>query len=398
LTGALLAQSGSGLRGVLTWWGQGLAAWLPTNTRRLLLAGDARLWLQPQHDTLQLLHQGDGGPRELAGLPLPLPAGEDPLLRVLQERTRDLPRWLLLPDSAGLRRTLLLPAAARERLRDVLSFEIERQTPFAAADVLHDGRVVQVRDDGQLQVELVVLPRARFDAACARLGAAAQHLAGVDLMAADGRTLGINLLPPAQRAARGNRWGWWNLGLAGLALFALVLGMTQLLDNRQAAAQTLKADMHARETQARDIASERQRLIDTVEGEAYLRSQRTDHPPVVEVMEALAQRMPDGTSLEKLSIDGDQLSVIGLSSQAAALVGKLEGAPQWTAPALSGALQQDPRTRMDRFTLVAQLAGKLSPTAAPHSAPASVPAPSPVTQVTTAPTTMPTATDAGGPR
>ena len=34
---------------------------------------------------------------------------------------------------------------------------------------------------------------------------------------------------------------------------------------------------------------------------------------------------------------------------------KLEGAQQWDAPALSGALQQDPRSRMDRFTLVAQL-------------------------------------------
>ena len=67
-------------------------------------------------------------------------------------------------------------------------------------------------------------------------------------------------------------------------------------------------------------------------------------------------------------IDGDQLNVIGLSSQAAALVGKLEGAPQWTAPALSGALQQDPRTRMDRFTLVAQLAGKLPATASSPAA------------------------------
>jgi general secretion pathway protein L len=83
-------------------------------------------------------------------------------------------------------------------------------------------------------------------------------------------------------------------------------------------------------------------------------------------MDALAQRMPDGTYLERLAIDGDQLTVIGLSSQAAALVGKLEGAPQWRAPALSGALQQDPRARMDRFTLVARLA--TSQPAAPAAA------------------------------
>jgi general secretion pathway protein L len=357
--GALLAQSGSGLRGLLTWWGHSLAAWLPASLRRIVVAGDERLWLQPQGDDVRLLLQGDAGPRELASLPLPLPAGSDPLQRVLHERARDLPRWLQLPDTAGLRRSLVLPAAARERLREVLSFEIERQTPFAATDVLFAGRLLQIRDDGQLHVELVVLPRTQFEATCARLGGMAQGLAGVDLITSNGQPLGVNVLPPASRGKQHDSWRWWNLGLAAVALLAIVLGMAQLLDNRRAAAATLKTPMQARETQARAISSERQRLLDTVEGETYLRAQRNDRPPVVEVMQALAQRLPDGTYLEKLSIDGDQLNVIGLSSQAAALVGKLEGAPQWTTPALSGALQQDPRTRMDRFTLVAQLAGKL---------------------------------------
>ena len=103
-----------------------------------------------------------------------------------------------------------------------------------------------------------------------------------------------------------------------------------------------------------------------MEGGAYLQRQRNDRPPAIEVMDALAKRLPDGTYLEKLTIDGDQLSLIGLSNEAAALVGKLEGAPQWQAPALSGALQADPRTRMDRFTLVAQLANKAPATAAPR--------------------------------
>lgn len=320
---------------------------------------------------MQLHHQREGQLHELAGLPLPLPA-EDVLQQVMHERARDLPRWLLLPASAGLRRSLVLPAAARERLREVLGFEIERQTPFAPTDVLYAGQVLQVREDGQLQVELVVLPRARFDAACTPLGGAAQALAGVDLAAADGKPLGCNLLPPALRGKARSSGRWWNLGLALLALALLLLAMAQLVDNRRSAAQTLKAQMQPREVQARAISAERQRLLDTVEGEAYLQTQRNGRPPMVELMQTLAQRLPDGTYLEKLSVDGDQLNVIGLSSQAAALVGKLEGAPQWTAPALSGALQQDPRTRMDRFTLVAQVAGK------PGVAAPAMPAPPPL--------------------
>jgi general secretion pathway protein L len=110
-----------------------------------------------------------------------------------------------------------------------------------------------------------------------------------------------------------------------------------------------------RSTQARSVSQQRQRLVDAVEGGAYLQAQRNARPSAIEVMDELARRLPDGTYLEKVSIEGGQLTVIGLSNEAAALVGKLEGAKQWRAPALSGALQQDPRTRSDRFTLVAQL-------------------------------------------
>ncbi|MCR6494878.1 PilN domain-containing protein [Thermomonas sp. S9] len=275
------------------------------------------------------------------------------------------PRWLLLPARLGLRRPLLLPAAARDRLREVLAFEIERQTPFAAGEALHDGRLLQVQPDGRLQVELVVLPRRDYQAALARLGGAAGSLAGLDLVDAAGTPLGVNLLPPAQRRRARDPWRGWNLALAGLALLALLFGMAQLLDNRRAAAAALQADMARREAQAHAVAAQRQHLLDAVEGGAWLRAQRNGRPSAVEVMDALAQRLPDGTYLEKLAIDGDQLTLIGLSNQAAALVGKLEGAPQWSAPALSGALQQDPRTRMDRFTLVAQLRRQVPPDAAP---------------------------------
>ena len=190
-----------GLRGFLAWWGAGLAAWLPAGWRQALAASSDRLLLQLQGEELHLRRQGGNGLQDIANLPVPPSRGEgmDPLEGVLAQRAAELPRWLLLPAASGLRRSLLLPAAARERLREVLAFEIERQTPFAAGDVFHDGRVLGLRDDGQLQAELVVAPRARADAAIAQLGTLSAWLAGIDLADAEGRPLGVNLLPVAQR-------------------------------------------------------------------------------------------------------------------------------------------------------------------------------------------------------
>lgn len=354
---ARFQSAGRGLRGFLAWWGAGLSAWLPSNWRQALAASSDRLLVQAQGEGLQLRRQAVSGLQDIAHLPVPPGRGEgiDPLAGVLTRQATDLPRWLLLPAAGGLRRSLLLPAAARERLREVLGFEIERQTPFAAADVYYDGRVLGVRDDGQLQAELVVVPRARADAAIAQLGALSGWLDGIDLADAEGRPLGVNLLPVSQRYQRGNPWRIWNLALLALAVLGLALGLSQVLDNRHAAAAQLQADVARRSTQARSVSQQRQRLVDAVEGGAYLQAQRNARPSVVEVVDELARRLPDGTYLEKVSIEGGQLTLIGLSNQAAALVGKLEGAKQWRAPALSGALQPDPRARSDRFTLVAQL-------------------------------------------
>lgn len=362
------ARPGRNLRGFLAWWRAGLAAWLPANLRAAMAADHDRLLLQPQGDGVQLRRQHGDALFDCAHLPLPpgAPADRDPLAAVLRAAAADLPRWLLLPASQGLRRPLTLPAAARERLREVLAFEIERQTPFAAADVLYDGRVLQQRQDGQLQVELVVLPRRRFEALAAQLGPLAERLAGLDLADAEGRTLGVNLLPDERIHRQGDRWLWWKLALGLGAMAMLLLGLARIVDNRQAAAERLAAQVSQRSAQAREVSVRRQQLVEAVEGGAYLQARRNGRAPTVEVMDALASRIPDGAYLEKLAIEGEQMTLIGLSNEAAALVGRLEGAPQWDAPALAGALQQDPRTRMDRFTMVAKLRG--AATEAPRGA------------------------------
>ena len=353
----VLPRSIRSLRGFFAWWRANLLSWFPATVRNALRADRDRVLFQVLGDDLQLRRQHDDAVEDVAGLPLPLPgsAGMDPMTGVLRDGARELPRWLLLPASMGLRRSLVLPAAAGDRLRDVLGFEIERQTPFSAADVVYDGHVLQRRDDGQLQVELVVVPRKQYESAAMQIQPLMPWLAGVDLADGDGRTLGVNLLPPEQRTRRRDAWIWWKVGIALVGVLALAWAMARIVENREAAARTLQAEVARNAEQARVVSVRRQQLLDAVEGSAYLQQQRNGRASTVEVMNTLAGRMPDGTYLEKLSIEGEQLTLIGLSNQAAALVGKLEGAQQWDAPALSGALQQDPRSRMDRFTLVAQL-------------------------------------------
>ena len=93
-----------------------------------------------------------------------------------------------------------------------------------------------------------------------------------------------------------------------------------------------------------------------VEGQAYLDQMRRGRPSAIEVIDELTRRLPDTTYMEKVAIENDKLTLIGLSSEASSLVQRLEGSPLWRAPALTGALQPDPRSGRDRFTLTADLA------------------------------------------
>ncbi|WP_299340537.1 PilN domain-containing protein [uncultured Pseudoxanthomonas sp.] len=356
------ARLGPGPRSFFAWWGQALATWLPARWRVVLgLTGD-RLLFQRQDDEIEMSWLEGTQRHPLARLPATV--SPDDLRALLGSRLAELPRWWLVPAGMALRRRLLLPAAAADRLRDVLTFELDRQTPFTANDACFDARVVGVREDAQLDVELAAVQKAAFVDGLSRLGALSQGLAGADVEDAGGAPLGVNLLPEASRVARQAPRRGLHAVLASVAVIAVVFAAWAVLDNRRAAADAFAARVDSRADAARQVAAQRQQLVDLVAGTTTLNQTSARRPTALEVMDEVTQRLPDNTYLEKLAIEGDRLTLIGFSPEASGLVARLQGSPLWRNPALSGALQPDPRTRMDRFTMTAELLGKQDPAAA----------------------------------
>src|SRR5690554_6543514 len=277
-----------GIGGFWRWWGRALASWLPARARALLGLDGRRLLLRQAAGGLQVALERSGQARELARLPSP-PAddggGGDAFKGLLPPQLAALPRWLVLPAAAALRRPMVLPAAAADRLREVLGFEIDRQTPFASGDVCYDARVTGRRGDGQIDVELVVVPRSAFDAALSGLGGAGAGLAGVDLDDAHGEPLGVNLLPEASRHRRADPWRRWNLALAALAVLALASAMWMVLDNRREAADAFERESLERIADARVASDQRRQVVDHIEGMQHLAALRAERPTMVEILD-----------------------------------------------------------------------------------------------------------------
>lgn len=338
----------------LRWWRRSLLAWLPVRWQWAMGWSRSRLLLQQHGQTLQLQRQTGAQLDAVADLPWPLtPQALD---AVLDARLRGLPRHWLLPAAAVLRRPLRVPAAAAERLRDVVGFEIDRQTPFDASQVSFDVRELGALDDGQLQVELVVIPRRQLDQWAEHVGSWSHALAGVDVVDAHGQPLDVNLLPLAQRQNTRDPMARVNLLMALGAVVLLALAGTQLLDNRRAAADALRAQVDAAARDARQVAAQRQQLQTLVEGAAFLEGKRSAHASTVELWNELTRLLPDGTYLEKMSVEGNTLQLIGLSREASQLVQLLQVSPLWRKVNLTGVLQADGVANgRDRFTLTAEL-------------------------------------------
>ena len=362
--GRIGGNAAPGLAGFGSWWRRSLLAWLPLRWRLALGLERSRLLLAVRGEKLQLLRERGGQLQHAAELPWPLSV--EGFESLLAPPLRALPRhWLLAPGQALCRR-LRLPAAARARLHDVARFEIDRQTPFSAEQVYFDVRDCGSTDPAWVDAELVVLPRARLDGSHGIDPAWQPMLAGVDVQAGDGQPLQVNLLPPPRRyrrpdpAARRDRL----LLLAGVVLF--VCAGWLFLDNRQNALDALQAEVQARAERARQVSAQRQQLADLVDGAAFLQQQAGRHPPLSAVWEELSQRLPDGTWLDKMSVEGRHLQLIGQSSEASGLVQQLEGSSLWRTPALSGVLRGE--GGYDHFTLGAELTGQDPQQEAEHAA------------------------------
>lgn len=339
-------------------WSRKVAeAWrasLPPALRPLFQADGGQLRLRREDGRLQVAFADADGERVLGELPES--AAADLAARLDEQQAR---AWLVLPANAVLRRTLSLPSAALPRLRDVLAHEIDRQTPFTPAQVSYEGRVLAHPPAGQpVPVELVVLPRARLDAELQAIGPLAGLLAGIDVADAEGRALGLNLLPPAQRPRGSDPVRRLNGMLAGVAALALLLAMALVLHNRASALDALRAEVETATAEVRPARLARNQLVAKTAAANFLATRRAQRPTMLEVLDDLTRRIPDDTSIDKLAINEGKVVLVGQSRAAPALVGLLQDSPLLAEPALSGAVQADPRSGRDRFTLAARVVGQ----------------------------------------
>lgn len=346
------------LRSFVTWWLAELAGLFPRGLLRALGLLPPVLTLECAAERLTVaFHHGERGART-EGVPFAAATPEalgDAVRKVLGHvPARKVSVELIVDQSRALRRTVRVPRAAPREIAGVVSFEIERHTPYRAGEVVYDWSIdPDASDERGLSVDLVMAPREIV----ARLieGARAGGVEPDAIRVATGPASFADLPLDAagiepRRAGATVRW------LAAAAVLLGFVAAAMPLVRQQQAISALEASVE--QAKARALAAGRAgedtaRLHRTLE--AVLEAKRAA-PPVTRILDRLSAVLPDGTWLHHVSAVDGEVVIEGMTDRSTRLVKLLEASPLFRSVRYNAPVTRERGGRTERFSFALELA------------------------------------------
>lgn len=340
--------------GFWQWWTGQLLALLPARIR-------SRLFGQKQQLTVYL---DQGHYRLVSGVrDLPLEFDGDPS----PEQTQILKRMLAqaehirlsLPIIELLYTRLRLPAATLANLSNVLKFEMDKHTPFQAAQVYFGHHILeQEQDNAFILVGLLLAPRELLDPQLAELGAMGIHPTGLQATGLPDSPLISLLSPENARLGRTQRLRSLN-GMLILVMLLLLIAIP--LYQRQARIDTLTSELAVPKIRAEKAAQLKQQQQELQESRQFLVKEKAATPSVLMLLNELTRLLPDHTWLNRFELKQDTLQIRGESANASELIGLIEGSALFYDVRFSSPVTNNPATGKDRFTLDARFGDEGAP-------------------------------------
>ena len=289
--------------------------------------------------------------------------GLSSLARLIKARP-SLPVGLRLSGSECFSRTLHLPAPAEGDYRRILDLDMERTTPFRAAEVLTAYHVVPA-DAGAMRgkrvVRHLVVKRRTIDPLLQEMGALGIEPAFIDCWD-DQRHGGLPVDFLAATRPAADRPGILRLrSLAAVFVLLVVsaVGIWMLRHQSALAALEMRADAARAEAGNARLAMEASQTA-SARIEAMARQLR-DRLPVGRIVEELTVIIPDDAWLSDLRIEADRVEFTGLAKSAAALVPLLESSPLFEDVSLTSPVVLDNNEDKERFSMRMLLAFRERP-------------------------------------
>jgi len=347
--------------GFFDWWFGELANFVPRPLRHRLgrLGRRGSLVLALGAAEVALTHEQGGRVRRLAVVDPASGGARQELAAALGRGAlswRKPPVCLRLPADAALRNMITLPLAAETNLREVVSYELDRHTPFKAQDVHFAPRLVSRETSAQrLRVELTIMSRVAVDAALTAARGLGFKPDRVEIGGGDPTKPSSALVledekPATRRFGRGFNIA---LGAAVVILAALSVYLPFQTDEMRAARiESQLAEVKKKTAEVKRVTGE---IAALREDGTFLVNRKRRAPNVSEILATITKVMPDETWLVEFQLSAAELQLAGFSASASNLIGFLEHTPIFRNTAFRSPVTQDPASQRERFHIAARV-------------------------------------------
>ena len=366
-----------GLGEFLRWWKAELLASVPPSWRARFAVGGPALVSPSGEDWVAWKPAGaalaESGRARLGSLDAP--GRRAAFRRLLGEGPGVAPNaWLVLPEDQALRRTVSLPLAAEESLRDAVGFELDRFTPFSAEQAWFDCRVLS-RDANALRidVDLVVAPRAGVEPTLAQLRELGATVLGVGL-AGDiaSSSSPLNLLPPDRRERPApSRAALAARVLAGCTALLAAAALVYPLWLKRETVITLTPRLDRAKVGA-DVAERLAREIEKLAAEHnFIVGKRQGAHTAVAILEDLSKSLPDTTWVQQLDLrstsKGREVQIAGETGSSSQLVEVIEKSGTLANASFKSPLTKGQTPNTERYLLAAEVKSRALPDPLPEA-------------------------------
>jgi general secretion pathway protein L len=264
---------------------------------------------------------------------------------------------LEIPSNAFFVRRFDIPVAAEANLPKLLTADIERKTPFRAADVVY-GRVVTRRPDApeKSAVQLWILRRGIVTRAIEGTGLAWSDLDFVTPVGtAEEREEGPVI--PLGRQREASHW-FRNvaIGLAALTILLTALGLGTSIWRQDQAAKELDDKIAEGSARAANVRKTADQAIAQSRLLQILRGERATGPSFADLWEEVSRILPDGDYLTEFHLSDSKggerfLDLVGFAESAVGLPVLFDKSPILSDAALTAAITPNVQEKREAFSL-----------------------------------------------
>jgi general secretion pathway protein L len=265
---------------------------------------------------------------------------------------------ILLRPSHFLIRPLELPKRAGEFIDGIVRSQIDRLTPWSAADAVFGWtQPVDVPDD-RISLTVVATARTRIEPYVQALVGLGANSIAVSMCPEDG----AGDIAPIRVFALGSQGAlgvarvrhWLMIVLAAASVATAIAATTAQIVGDDIEAQTHDVNRRITERRAALIKG-RNATGGAATAQHALERRKHESAASVMVLEALSRVLPDHTYMTELHVEGDKVQIIGITREAPSLIRLMEESPHFTRATFFAPTTRSPGDSGERFHIEARI-------------------------------------------